>query len=88
MLLEAANPLKEYALPKAELVTLTAGDGKAVLNGRIIKPADFSADKKYPVIVYLYGGPHAQLVTDSWAGGTGLIGLLHGAKRLRYVYVG
>lgn len=72
VLLEAANPFKEYALPKAELVTLTAGDGKTVLNGRIIKPADFRADKKYPVIVYVYGGPHAQLVTDSWLGGAGL----------------
>lgn len=72
VLLEAANPLKDYKMPKAELVTLTAADGKTQLNGRIIKPADFSADKKYPVVVYVYGGPHAQLVTDSWLGGAGL----------------
>lgn len=33
---------------------------------RLYKPADFDGSKKYPVIVYLYGGPHAQLVTNSW----------------------
>ncbi len=33
---------------------------------------DFDSTKKYPVIVYVYGGPHAQLITDSWLGGAGL----------------
>ncbi len=38
----------------------------------MIKPVDFDPNKKYPVIVYVYGGPHAQLVTDRWLGGTRL----------------
>lgn len=72
LLLDAPNPYTEYDMPRAELVTVTAADGKTVLNGRIIKPADYSPGKKYPVIVYVYGGPHAQLVSDSWLGGAGL----------------
>ena len=72
ILLEAKNPYEGYAMPKAELVTLTAADGKTQLNGRIIKPINFDANKKYPTIVYVYGGPHAQLVTDSWLGGAPL----------------
>jgi dipeptidyl-peptidase-4 len=71
-LLEAKNPYTEYAMPKAEFVNITAADGKTQLNGRIIKPTNFDANKKYPVMVYVYGGPHAQLVTDSWLGGAGL----------------
>jgi len=35
----------------------------------MILPPDFDATKKYPVIVYVYGGPHAQLVTNDWLGG-------------------
>lgn len=69
---EAGNPMKDYALPKAEFVTITAADGKTPLNGRIIRPVDFDPNKKYPVIIYVYGGPHAQLVSDTWLGGAGL----------------
>lgn len=71
-LLEAKNPLAEYNIPKAELITLTAADGKTTLNGRLIKPGNFDPSKKYPVVIYVYGGPHAQLITDTWMGGRGL----------------
>jgi dipeptidyl-peptidase-4 len=72
-LLKADNPYTgKTILPKMELVTVIAADGKTALNGRLIYPADFDASKKYPVIVYVYGGPHAQLVTNSWLGGAGL----------------
>lgn len=72
-LLKAENPYTgKTVLPKMELVTITAADGKTPLNGRIIYPANFDASKKYPVMVYVYGGPHAQLVTNKWLGGTGL----------------
>lgn len=71
-LLEAKNPLAEYNMPKAELITLTAADGKTTLNGRLIKPGNFDPTKKYPVVIYVYGGPHAQLITDTWMGGRGL----------------
>jgi dipeptidyl-peptidase-4 len=68
---EDKQPLKEYKLGEMEMLTLKANDGTD-LYCRLIKPADFDASKKYPVIVYVYGGPHAQLVTDSWLGGAGL----------------
>jgi dipeptidyl-peptidase-4 len=72
-LLKAENPYTgKTVLPKMELVTVTSADGKTPLNGRIIYPADFDAAKKYPVIVYVYGGPHAQLVTNKWLGGASL----------------
>lgn len=72
-LVKAGNPYTgKTVLPKMELVTLTAADGKTPLNGRLIYPANFDAAKKYPVMVYVYGGPHAQLVTNRFLGGAGL----------------
>lgn len=72
-ILKAGNPYTgKTVLPKMELVTITSADGKTPLNGRIIYPANFDAAKKYPVVVYVYGGPHAQLVTNEWLGGAGL----------------
>ncbi len=67
----AKNPIEGYQLGTTEMVTLKAKDGSD-LYGRIIKPANFDATKKYPVLVYVYGGPHAQLVTNSWLGGSNL----------------
>lgn len=63
----ADNPLKEYQLGTTEFITLKDNDGTN-LYGRIIKPSNFDASKKYPVLIYVYGGPHAQLVTNSWLG--------------------
>jgi dipeptidyl-peptidase-4 len=72
-LIKAEDPYAgQTVLPKMELVTITSADGKTPLNGRIIYPANFDATKKYPVMLYVYGGPHAQLVTNEWLGGTGL----------------
>lgn len=51
-----------------EFGTLTAADGKTPLHYGVLKPADFDPAKKYPVVVYVYGGPAAQTVTDSWPG--------------------
>lgn len=69
----AENPYTgKTVLPKMEIHTVTAADGKTPLNGRLIYPANFDATKKYPVIVYVYGGPHAQLVTNKWLGGASL----------------
>lgn len=64
-ILKAANPYEGYQISTPELVTLKAKDGTP-LHARMIKPADFDPSKKYPVIVYVYGGPHAQMVTNSW----------------------
>lgn len=71
-LLEAENPYKEYAMPKAELIDIQSADNVTNLHARIIKPTHFDANKKYPVIIYVYGGPHAQMVTNSWLGGARL----------------
>jgi len=67
-LLNAGNPLKDYDFPTTEIMTLP-GDQSPDLYARMIKPANFDPAKKYPVIVYLYGGPHVQLVTNRWLGG-------------------
>jgi dipeptidyl-peptidase-4 len=67
----AKNPLKDYQLGTTEFVTLKDNDGDN-LYGRIIKPAHFDDSKKYPVLIYVYGGPHAQLVTNSWLAGSNL----------------
>jgi len=64
-LLSADNTLKNYQRPEIKNVTLKAEDGTP-LYGKIILPTDFDANKKYPVIVYLYNGPHAQLITNSF----------------------
>jgi dipeptidyl-peptidase-4 len=58
-------------LGTTEFITLKANNG-IDLYGRIIKPANFDTTKKYPVLIYVYGGPHAQLVTNTWMGGSNL----------------
>lgn len=64
-LFSAENPLKDYARPEVKNVTLKADDGTP-LYGKLILPTDFNPNQKYPVIVYLYGGPHAQLITNTF----------------------
>ncbi|MFD0701824.1 S9 family peptidase [Myroides pelagicus] len=72
-LFEAKNPYQGVIdMPKLELVTLTAADNKTKLNGRILYPTNFDATKKYPVMIYVYGGPHAQLIKNNWLGGANL----------------
>jgi len=68
---EAENPLKDYYLGETTIGTLQAEDGQTLYT-RLIKPYNFDASKKYPVIVYVYGGPHAQLITDEWTAGAGI----------------
>ncbi|MFM2284582.1 MAG: hypothetical protein RLZZ543_79 [Bacteroidota bacterium] len=70
-LLLAADPLNGYAMSKPEMVQLKTSDG-TVLNARIFKPFNFDASKKYPVVVYVYGGPHAQMVSNRWLAGGNL----------------
>lgn len=70
-LLRAPNPLADYRLGTQEFVDLQANDG-TVLHGILTKPADFDPNKQYPVLIYVYGGPHAQLVTNSFLGGTSM----------------
>jgi len=63
---EAINTLKEFDLGENTVFTIKAADGTTDLYCRMIKPNNFDAAKKYPVIVYVYGGPHAQLVNKTW----------------------
>ena len=70
-LLQAENPLKDYNIGTTEFVTLKGNDGTDLYT-RIIKPANFDPSKKYPVLIYVYGGPHAQMVTNTWLGGASL----------------
>jgi dipeptidyl-peptidase-4 len=71
-LLTAPNTYAGINMPKLQMVTFTAADGKTPLYGRMITPPNMDPAKKYPVIVYVYGGPHAQLVTNRWLGGGSL----------------
>ncbi len=68
-LLTAKNPLADYKLPELSIFTIRAADGVTDLYCRMLKPIDFSPQKKYPVLVYLYGGPHLQLVSNTFMGG-------------------
>jgi dipeptidyl-peptidase-4 len=62
---KAENPLAAYNIGETELMTLKSKDGFD-LYGRLIKPANFDSTKTYPVLVYVYGGPMVQLVTNTW----------------------
>jgi dipeptidyl-peptidase-4 len=59
--------LAQYHLSPVEFFTVKSHDG-VTLNAFTIKPPQFDPAKKYPVIVYTYGGPHAQVVMDAWTG--------------------
>ena len=65
-LLTAEDPWKGYQQPIFENGNLKAADGKTELYYRMVKPADFNPEKKYPTVVYVYGGPHANNVQASW----------------------
>jgi dipeptidyl-peptidase-4 len=62
-----AKTAKEYGLVAKEFFTFKIEDGTA-LNAFMLKPADFDANKKYPVIVYQYSGPGSQDVEHAWGG--------------------
>ncbi len=51
---------------RPEFIRITAADGHTQLNASIMKPVDFDPSRRYPVVVYGYGGPHGHVVADSW----------------------
>ncbi len=59
--------LAALAKPEHEFFQVTAQDG-VVLDGYIMRPADFDASKKYPIIFYVYGEPAGQTAQDRWRG--------------------
>jgi dipeptidyl-peptidase-4 len=67
-LLDAKNPLADYALGKMEIFSLKNSTGTD-LYCRLFKPVNFDSTRKYPVVVYWYGGPHNQMITAGCNGG-------------------
>lgn len=65
---KADNPIKEFKLGSWNLFTIKNNEGTD-LYCRIFKPVNFDSTKKYPVLVYLYNGPHSQMVTNTWMAG-------------------
>jgi dipeptidyl-peptidase-4 len=61
--------LREYPMGETKLFSFTTGDG-VELNCSMITPPGFDPDKKYPVLLYIYGGPGSQTVEDKWGGST------------------
>ncbi|WP_448822424.1 DPP IV N-terminal domain-containing protein [Capnocytophaga sp.] len=68
-LFTAKNPLEGIAVGTTEFVTLKAEDGTP-LYGKLHKPTTLDPNKKYPVLIYVYGGPHAQQVKNEWLADT------------------
>ncbi len=67
-LLTAQDPTMDYAYTEISLGKVRSADGKYDNWYRLIKPKDFDPEKKYPVIVYVYGGPHSQMVQNKYLG--------------------
>ena len=60
------NPWEGYKVPQFSCGSIKAADGTTDLYWRMVKPADFDETKKYPTVVYVYGGPHAHNVDARW----------------------
>jgi len=84
--LTALDPLDEYAQCQVEFGTVPSADGLYDNYYRLFYPRDFDPAKKYPLVVYVYGGPHSQMVNDSWLGGIRMWEMLM-AQRGYVVYV-
>lgn len=65
---KAENPIKDYKTGSWNLFTIKNNEGTD-LYCRLFKPVNFDSTKKYPVLVYLYNGPHSQMVTNTWMAG-------------------
>lgn len=65
-LLNAEDPWKDYQQPVFESGSIKAADGNTDLYYRMVKPHNFDVNKKYPTVIYVYGGPHAHNVDASW----------------------
>jgi dipeptidyl-peptidase-4 len=72
IIIESSNKYDGYEMGTSEIKTIKAADGTTDLYTRLIKPSTFDPNKKYPVCIYVYGGPHAQMVTNSYLDGANL----------------
>ena len=71
-LLESKNKYEGFEIGTSDVKIIKAADGTTDLFTRLIKPSNFDVSKKYPVLVYVYGGPHAQMITNSYLDGANL----------------
>ena len=85
-LFTADDPLEGYRTGEVHLGTVKSADGAYDNYYRMFLPAGFDPSKKYPVILYVYGGPHSQMVTDTWLGTVRMWEMLM-AERGYIVYV-
>jgi dipeptidyl-peptidase 4 len=65
-MLTAPVPFNNIKLGEVVRGTILAADDSTMLYYRLTKPVDFKRSKKYPVVIYVYGGPHLQLLTNAW----------------------
>lgn len=80
------DPLDIYAQCQVELGTVKSADAQTDNYYRLFYPRDYDPSKKYPLIVYVYGGPHSQMVTNSWLGNVRMWEMLM-AQKGYFVYV-
>ena len=66
----AKDPWDGWYQPIFEQGTVLAADGQTTLYWRMVKPMDFDPNRKYPTVIYVYGGPHAHNVEASWHWGS------------------
>ena len=67
---ESANPIEGFGLGEIKIEPVFVNG--VALYTRTFLPSNFDPSRKYPVVVYVYGGPHAQMITESWLGGANL----------------
>ena len=84
--LDAIDPLDEYAQCRVELGSTPSADGKFENYYRLFYPRNYDPQKKYPLIVYVYGGPHSQMVSNRWLGDIRMWEMLM-AQKGYFVYV-
>jgi dipeptidyl-peptidase 4 len=69
-LLTAPSPIKDYKMGTVRFISLQSTDDGTPLNARLVLPADYDPARQYPALVYVYNGPHVQMVTNTWLGGS------------------
>lgn len=73
LIYQATDPLDSLQIPKPHMRSFLSADGRTMLYGRVTLPPRLEPGRKYPVFLYVYGGPHAQLVTNTRLWGAGLL---------------
>lgn len=68
-LVESSDPTTPWAFTEIEMGTMPTANGNDTNYYRLVKPLNFDPSGKYPLILYVYGGPHSQLVTNTFLGG-------------------